>query len=146
MRFRTTLQLHGKSATGIEVPAAIVAGLGSSRKPAVRVTINGHTYRSTIASFGGVSMLPVSAEQRAAAGVRAGDDVEVAVELDQEPREVAVPPDLMEALNRDVVAREHFEALSYSHKRQHVLAIDAAKTAETRQRRVAKTVSVLRDG
>ena len=64
MRFRATLELGGKTATGISVPAEVVAALGSSKKPAVRVTINGYTYRSTVASVGGVFMLPVSAEVR----------------------------------------------------------------------------------
>ncbi len=146
MQFRATLLLEGKTATGIRVPAEIVASLGSSKKPAVRATINGHTYRSTVASLGGTFMLPVSAEQRALAGIAAGDEVEVALELDTEPREVTVPPDFAAALDRDADAQRNFATLSYSNKRRHVLAIEEAKTAETRQRRIAKSVETLREG
>jgi len=146
MRFRATIRLGGKTATGIQVPAEIMESLGSSRRPPVRVTINGHTYRSTVAVMGGQFMLPVSAEQRENAGVAAGDEVDVDIELDTEPREVTVPPDLAEALDGDADAKRFFDGLSYSHKRRHVLAIEDAKTAETRQRRVAKAVSMLREG
>ncbi|MGH9252444.1 MAG: YdeI/OmpD-associated family protein [Acidimicrobiales bacterium] len=146
MRFRATIRLGGKTATGIQVPAEIMESLGSSRRPPVRVTINGHTYRSTVAVMGGQFMLPVSAEQRTNAGVAAGDEVDVDIELDTEPREVTVPPDLAEALDGDADAKRFFDGLSYSHKRRHVLAVEDAKTAETRQRRVAKAVSMLREG
>lgn len=146
MQFRATIQLEGKTATGIRVPAAIVAGLGPSRKPPVRVTINGHTYRTTVASLGGVFMLPVSGEQRERVGVAAGDEVEVGIELDTEPRAVTVPPDLAGALDRDADARRRFDGLSYSNKLRHVLSVEGAKTAETRQRRIAKAIEALREG
>ena len=143
MRFRTTLQLHGKTATGIELPADLVAALGSGKRPPVRVTIGGHAYRSTIAPMGGVFLVGVSAENRAAAGVAAGDEIDVEIELDTEPREVIVPADFAEALDGDSKAKQQFDKLSYSHKRQHVLAIEEAKTAETRQRRIAKAITML---
>jgi len=146
MTFRATVELGGKTATGIEVPPEIVEGLGLGKRPAVRVTINGFTYRSTVAPMGGAFMLPLSAENREWAGVVAGDEVDVEVELDTEPREVAVPPDLAEALHDDVSAREAFNGLSYSNKRRLVLAIEDSKTVETRQRRIAKTITALREG
>lgn len=146
MKFHSVVQLGGKTATGIPVPEEVVTSLGSSKRPPVRVTINGHTYRSTLASRGGQFMLPISAENRASAGVAAGDEVEVDIELDTEPREVTVPPDLAEALERDVVAKRYFEGLSYSQKQRHVLPIEQAKTAETRQRRIDKALSMLREG
>lgn len=146
MRFRATLMLGGKTATGIAVPAAVVEALGAGKRPAVRVTINGHTYRSTVAPYGGAFMLPVSAEHREAAGLRAGDEVDVEVERDEEPRAVAVPADLQAALDRDAEAGRHFAALSYSNQRRHVLALDAAKSAETRQRRITKIVAELGGG
>ncbi|GLY65082.1 YdeI/OmpD-associated family protein [Amycolatopsis taiwanensis] len=142
MRFHATVQLNGKSATGIEVPPEIVAGLGSGKRPKVRVRLNDHTYRSSIGSMGGKSMIPVSAEVRAAAGVIAGDEVDVELTLDTEPRTVTVPDDLAAAL--DPATRRAFDALSYSEKRRYVLAIDGAKTDQTRQRRIAKTVDGLR--
>ena len=146
LNFRTTLLLAGKTATGFEVPAEVVAALGSSKKPAVLVTINGYTYRNTIATMGGVFMLGVSAEHRAGAGVAAGDTVEVTLALDTEPREVVVPDDLKAALKRDTQAQQSFDGLSYSNKRRHVLSIEDAKTAETRQRRIEKAVAMFRDG
>ena len=146
MRFRATVKLGGKTATGIEVPDEVVAGLGPSRRPAVRATIAGHTYRTSVASMGGVFMLPVSAEIRGITGVAAGDEVDVDLELDTEPREVAVPPDLAEALDREPEARRFFDGLAYSHRLRHVLAIDDAKTPETRQRRIDKAVAMLREG
>ena len=91
-------------------------------------------------------MLPVSAEVRAGAGVAAGDEVDVNIELDTEPREVTVPPDLADALNRDADARRFFDGLSYSNKRRIVLSVEEAKTAETRQKRIAKAVSMLHEG
>ncbi|HEY0402790.1 MAG TPA: YdeI/OmpD-associated family protein [Blastococcus sp.] len=146
MRFRTVVELGGKTATGLPVPAEVVAGLGAGKRPAVRVTVGPHTYRSTIAPRGGVFMLPLSAENRAGAGVAAGDEVEVAVELDDEPREVTVPGDLAAALAADHAARAEFGGLPYSHQLRHVLAIEGAKAAETRQRRVEKAVEMLRGG
>ena len=146
MTFRAVIELNGKTATGIEVPPEVVAGLGSGKKPAVSVTINGYTYRSTVATMGGRFLLPVSSEVRERAGVAAGDEIEVQVELDTAPREVEVPADLAAALDADAQAKRAFESLSYSNKRRFTLAIEEAKSAETRQRRVAKTVSDLREG
>jgi len=146
MKFRAIIQLSGKTATGIQVPAEVVAHLGSSKRPPVRVTINGHTYRSTIAPMGGVFMLPISAENRVLAHVSAGDEVEVEVETDTQPREVNVPPDFLEALDRDADARRFFDGLSSSNKQRIVLSIEGARTAETRLRRIAKAVSTLQEG
>lgn len=146
MRFRAVVQLNGKTATGIQVPPEVVASLGAGKRPSVRVTFNGYTYRSTVAPMGGAFMLPVSAEVRERASVAAGDEVDVDVEVDAEPREVNVPPDLAQALAGDADARRFFEGLSYSNQRRIVLSIDDAKTAETRQRRIAKAVSILREG
>ena len=113
MRFRAIIQLGGKNATGIPVPPEIVASLGSSKHPPVRVTIGDFTYRSSVASMNGVFMLPLSAERRVSAGVGAGDEVEVEITLDTEPREVEVPPDFAEALAQNVPAQQAFAALSY---------------------------------
>lgn len=144
MRFRTTVELGGKTATGMRVPDEVVQALGSGRKPAVTVTIGGHRYRSTVAARGGVFLLPLSAENRQAAAVQAGDEVEVDVELDTAPREVVVPPDLAGAIAGDPLAAQRFETLPYSHRQRWVLSVEGAKTAETRQRRIDKAVSTLR--
>jgi hypothetical protein len=146
MKFRAKIELAGKTATGIEVPAAVVAKMGSSRKPAVRVTINGYTYRSTVATMGGRFMVGISAQVREAAGVAAGQNVDVGIELDTAPREVTVPADFARALSRDAAAKRFFEGLSFSNKQRIVISIEAAKAPETRERRLAKAVSSLRDG
>lgn len=146
MRFRATVELGGKTATGIEVPEDVVTGLGQGRRPKVTVTIRGYTYRSSVAPMGGRFMLPVSAEVRDGAGVAAGDEIDVDIEPDTEPREIEVPVDLANALDRDAEARRVFHGLSYSRKQRLVLPIEAAKTAETRQRRVARAIETLRAG
>jgi bifunctional DNA-binding transcriptional regulator/antitoxin component of YhaV-PrlF toxin-antitoxin module len=146
MRFRTTLELGGKTATGMRVPEEVVTALGPGKRPPVRVTINGYTYRSTVASYGGAFMLPVSAEVRQHAGIAAGDELEVEIEPDTEPREVELPPDFAAALERDAGAKQFFDGLSYSNKRRIVLSIEDAKTDETRRRRIDKAISTLREG
>lgn len=142
-RFRTTVERNGKTATGVVVPEDIVRSLGTGRHPKVRATINGYTYRSSVASMGGRYLLGVSAEVRAAAGVAAGDEVVVDLEVDTEVREVTIPPDFGDALDRATGARRRFDGLSYSAQLRHVLSIDGAKTDETRQRRIAKSVDEL---
>jgi hypothetical protein len=144
MKFRALIEGAGKTAAGIEVPAEVVAALGQSKRPPVRVTINGYTYRSTVAVLGGRFMLGVSNEVRASAGVAAGDEVEVEMELDTAPREVTVPPELAKVLAGDPAARTAFDALSYSKQRLLVDPVANAKTAETRERNIAKALSSLR--
>lgn len=146
MRFRATIELHGKSATGFQVPDDVVTALGAGRRPPVRVAIGGHTYRSTVASMGGRFMVGVSAQNRTAAAVAAGDEVDVDLELDTEPREVAVPEDLSAVLDGEPEARRFFDGLSYSRKQWFVLRIEQAKKTETRHRRVAEALTMLREG
>ena len=144
--FRTTILQAGKTATGIEVPEAIVNALGSGKRAKVRVTINGYTYRSSVAPLGGVYMIGVSEDVRREARVAGGDEVEVDLELDTAPREVEVPADLAAALDAEPAARATFEGLSYSNKSWHTSQVEGAKTDETRQRRIAKSVEILREG
>jgi hypothetical protein len=146
MRFRTTIVQSGKNTTGIQVPDEVVESLGSGKRPAVRVTVNGYSYRSTVASMGGVFMVSLSAEHRAGAGVGGGDEVEVDLELDSAPREVTVPPELVAALDAEPAARATFDGLSYSNKSWHVLQVTGAKTEETRRRRIARSVEALKQG
>jgi hypothetical protein len=145
-RFRTTVALGGKTATGFEVPPAVVEALGKGKKPPVRVTIGRHTYRSTVAVMGGDYFLPLSAENRTAAGVAAGDEIDVEVELDQAPRVIEVPPDLAEALATAPEARSFFDSISYSKQRWFTESVTGAKKPETRQRRVEKAIEMLREG
>ena len=144
MKFRTTLLKAGKTATGIQIPADVMTKLGPSKRPPVRVTINGHTYRSTVAVMGGKFLVGVSAENREKAKVAGGYSIVADIELDTQPREVTVPIDLAKALARDKTLKQAFDGLSYTHRKEHVRSIEEAKTAETRQRRIAKTISKLK--
>ncbi len=146
MRFRTTILQDGKTATGIQVPDEIVEALGAGKRAPVSITINGFTYRTTLAVLGGVSMASLSAANRSGAGVAGGDEVEVDIGHDTAPREVAVPADLAAALDAEPAARRTFDALSNSNKGWHVSSVEGAKTDKTRQRRIAKSVETLREG
>ena len=143
MRFRAELQLDGKTATGITVPPEVLDGLGGGKRPAVRVTINGHTYPSTIGTMNGVAKIPVSGAVRAAANINAGDVLEVEVETDHTSRTVTVPDDLAAALVGDPDSRAFFDGLSYSRTHAYVSWIEQAKKRETRQSRVTQTVALL---
>ena len=146
MSFRTVVELGGKTATGLVVPDEVVAALGAGKRPAVRVTVGDHTYRTTVASMGGRFLVPLSAENRTAAGVAAGEEVDVELVLDEAPREVAAPPDLLAALADDEPARTTFDALAPSHRKEWVRWIEEAKKAETRTARVSRTVASLHEG
>ncbi len=144
MMFRGTVELGGKRATGIPVPDEVVKALGQGSRPAVLVTLGHHTYRTTVAKMGGRFLVPLSAENRNAAGVAAGDDVEVGIEVDASAREVTVPVDLEGALSAETGAREFFDALAYSHRKEWVRWIEGAKKSETRASRLTATVQAMR--
>ncbi len=144
MQFRSTVVLGGRTATGIQVPDDVVTALGSGKRPPVVVTVGGHTYRTTVAPMGGSYWVPLAAEHREAAGVQAGRQVDVSVELDTAPREVPVPDDLATAM--DDAARTAFDALAYSHRKEWVRWVEEAKKPETRAARITKTVESLRAG
>jgi antitoxin component of MazEF toxin-antitoxin module len=146
MKFTAIVDQKGKTATGVRVPDERVASLGQGKRPPVRVTINGYTYRSTVAVMGGVFLLRISADVREKASLAAGDKVEVDIELDTQVRVVPVPADFKKLLDRNAVARRAFEGLSNSRKQQLVLPIEGAKTPETRQRRIDKALAILREG
>lgn len=146
MKFKTVVELGGKTATGFQVPPEVVERLGASKKPAVSVTIGKHTYRSTVAVMGGLFYLPLSAENRTAAGVAAGDSITVNVELDTAPRTVEVPADFAKALKAAPAARTFYDTLSPSLKGYHVGQVEGTKTPETRQRRIEKAVALFLEG
>jgi len=146
MRFKTTLELAGKTATGFRVPRDVVEGLGKGKRPPVVVTINGYSYRNTVAVYGDEYLIGVAAEHRGPAGVQAGDEVWVDLELDTAPREVDVPADLAAALTACPEAKGAFDSLSYSNRRRITLSVEEAKTAETRQRRIEKAIAQLQEG
>ena len=140
MKFRTTLwQDKTRNVVGIIIPAEVVEGLGSGQRPPITVTINGYTYRNTVASMGGKYMVGVAAEHRAKAGVEGGETVDVEIELDTAPREVVLPADFRQAL-RAADALKRFEELAYTYRKEHVRAVEEAKTAETRARRIERAV------
>ncbi|NYK09726.1 YdeI/OmpD-associated family protein [Leifsonia naganoensis] len=143
MTFRAVLQLDGATATGIVVPPEVVEALGGGGRIPVRATVAGVEYPSTIAMRAGQAKLPVSADIRTRAGIAAGDDVEVDLVRDDQPRTVEVPEDLAAALAAVPGSRERFDALSVSNRKRHVLAVEGAKAAETRARRVAKVLEEL---
>lgn len=143
-RFRTTLMSGGGNATGLVIPDGVVETLGQGKRLPVRVTINGYTYRNTVAVYGGQYMIGVAAEHRAKAGIAAGDVIEVELALDTEPRVVVMPPDLAEALAPHAGARERFEKLSYTNQKEMVRSIEDAKADATRLRRIEKAVETLR--
>ncbi len=146
MRIRAKVHKGGKNTTGIEVPEEVLTALGSGRRPAVKVTINGYTYRSTVGTHDGRPMISLSADNGAKAGVEGGDEVDVDIELDTAPRVVEVPAELAAALDAEPAARATFDKLSNSNKSWHVLQLTGAKTEETKQRRIAKSVATLKEG
>jgi hypothetical protein len=142
--FTTTILKDGeRNATGLKVPPEVVAALGAGKRPVVKVSLNGYTYQTTVAVMGGVFMLPLSAENRQAAGVKAGDTLEVMLELITEPRTVEIPFDLSAALLQTHGAAAAFDALAYSVRKEYVRQVESAKAQETRERRIAGIVAKL---
>ena len=146
MKFTATVQLAGRTTTGVTVPPEIVDALGAGRRPKVWVTIGDHTFRNSVAPMNGSYLLGINADVRQQTGVAAGDTIEIGLQVDTEPREVTVPADLAAALDREPDARRCFDQLSYSNQRWHVLSIEGAKTDTTRQRRIDKSVALLAAG
>ena len=146
MKFKAILELGGKTATGIEVPPDVVEALGAGKRPPVSVTIGEYTYRSTVAVMDGRYMLPVSAEHREAAGIKAGDEIDVEVELNTAPREVNLPPDFAAALDAEPEARRFFEGLSNSLQRFWVDNVQGAKAEQTRRRRIEGAIAKFLEG
>ena len=143
--FKANMHQTGNN-VGIEVPEAIVEKLGAGKRPKVKVTVNGYTYRNSIASMGGRFLISVSAEVRKHTGIKGGEKLDVTLELDTEPREVALPEDFKKSLHRNAAARTFFESLSYSAQQRYVLPIGQAKTEDTRNRRIEKAIADLEAG
>lgn len=144
MEFRTTVELGGRTATGLRVPDEVVEALGAGRRPPVVVTVDDYTYRTTVAPMGGAYFVPLAPEHREAAGVQPNDEVAVRLRLDTAPREVTVPDDLAAAF--DEPGRATFDALAYSHRQEWVRWIEEAAKPGTRAARIEKTVESLRAG
>ena len=144
--FRATIQQTGKTTCGIEVPEAVITGLGGSKRPAVVVTLDHYTYRNSVAPMGGGWWVGVSAEHREASGLKAGDEVQVTLELDTAPRVLEVPPELAAALDADPVAKAFFDGLSYSNRSVFTLNVAGTNNPETKARRVEQAITKMREG
>ncbi|WP_371614224.1 YdeI/OmpD-associated family protein [Streptomyces sp. NBC_00454] len=143
MKFRAHVE-PPEPMRGLEVPPEVVAALGAGARPPVTITINGHSWKSRIALLRGRHLLGLSNANRQAAGIATGDEVEIELDLDTEPRVVVEPADFTQALDEDPAARAAYDNLAYSHKREHVRAIESAKKPDTRQRRIEKAIATLR--
>lgn len=142
-RFKVVLEkAEDSEACGICIPFDVKALFGRSRVP-VRGTINGFPYRSTVVPMGGHFLMAVNSAMREGAGIKAGEVVEVFMETDEEPRVVTPPEDLSKALEANAAAKAAWERLSYTHRKEFVLAIEDAKKPETRARRIQKTLAEL---
>jgi Bacteriocin-protection, YdeI or OmpD-Associated/Domain of unknown function (DUF1905) len=146
MKLTAELEATGGNTTGFRVPDEFVAELGGGGRPKIVATVNGYQWRSSIARMGGEYWLGVSAANRSGAGVQAGDVLDVDVVLDTGVREVEMPEDLARALAADPAAQAFWDKLSFSNKRYHVEQITGAKTEQTRERRVAKSVQLMSQG
>lgn len=142
VEYRTTMHLVGRN-TGIPVPPEVLEALGGGKRPAVAVAVNGYEYRSTVGAMGGKALIPFSSAHRAESGIAGGDDLTVVLALDTASRETPVPEDLAAALNAAAV-QEAFDGLAPSRRKAHIVAVEGAKTPETRARRVAAVVDSLR--
>lgn len=141
--FKTQIQQTGNN-TGIEVPEKNVMQLGTSKKPAVMVSVSGYTYHSTVAVMGEKYMIPLSKAHREASGLKGGDKVDVTLELETTPRSIEVPKYLAEALAKAGL-RESFDASAPSKRKEFVRQVEEAKSQETRERRVEKVIAGLRE-
>jgi len=126
----------------VELPFDVRQEFGTAR-PRVKVSINGHSYRSTVCVYGSTYLVPVRKDRQEAAGVKPGDVVKVTVAPDAEERTVELPPDLKAALSQNASAKARWEKLSFTHKKEVTESILEAKKAETRTRRLQKTLEML---
>jgi len=146
LRFTATLEARGRAAAVVlDEDQVAVLGEGAKRFPVVAV-VNGYSWRTTVTRMGGEFLLGLNRRVREQAGVEAGDTVQVELELDKEPRDVEVPKPLADALADNPEARAEFERLSYTNRKEYVRWVAEARRGETRERRVAEAVELLRQG
>jgi Bacteriocin-protection, YdeI or OmpD-Associated/Domain of unknown function (DUF1905) len=145
MKFKTKIVQSGNN-TGIHVPDEIIEKMGAGKKPSVVITLKKYTYRNTVAVMGDKYMVSLSAEHRKNANVSGGEELEVTIALDTEPRTVELPEEFQKVLNKNTAAKRNFEALSPSKKKYLVLDITSAKTEDTKLRRIEKAINSLMQG
>lgn len=143
--FDTTVTSAGNN-TGIVVPDEVIERLGAGRRPAVIINVNGYEYRNTVGIMGGKHMLSISAAIRKETGLKGGDAIHVILATANVPREVDMPSEFEEALSAEPTLSAFFSTLSNSLQRYHVDNINAAKSADTRQRRIERAIALFRDG
>ncbi|MBV9208052.1 MAG: DUF1905 domain-containing protein [Actinobacteria bacterium] len=144
--FRTQLQPRGPAAAVVLDDAQVAAvGEGPKRFPVV-ATVNGYTWRTSVARMGGEFLLGLNREVRQGAGVQAGDEVDVTIELDSAPRDVEVPEALAAALAADPQAKAAFDGMAFTHRKEYARWVSEAKREQTRQRRVQQALEMLRSG
>ena len=144
-RFETQIPEGEGARPVVEVPFDVKKRFGKARAP-VKLRVRGTEVRTTVAVYGGRYYVGFNKDVREQAGIRPGDSVAVEIELDEEPREVEVPPELARALDADPEAKAAFDRLSYTHRREYAEWIADAKREETRERRLEKAVAMLREG
>ena len=145
-KFKTTILTAGKTATGIRIPDEIIESFNAGKMPRVKITLNGYTYRSTVAVMKEKYMVGVSADVRKASGVKGGDTLAIEIELDTEERKVELPEDFKKLLDKNLNAKNFFQTLPYSKQKNHVTLIEQARTEETRQKRIEKSIANLAAG
>lgn len=145
MKFKTEIFTGGGNTAGFWIPEEVVMSFGKGKKFPVVVTINGYTYRNTVASYDSKFAIGLSMEHREKSGLKVGDKVEVDLEYDDKPRVVEVPAELQAELEKDRKAQEFFNSLSNSHKKQYTLWIEGTKNPETKARRVAQAIEMLKE-
>ena len=141
IKFQTILLQFGNN-TGIQVPEEVIEKFGGGKRPLVNVTVNQYSYRSAIATMDGKFMISFSSDHRNASGIQGGDEVDVTLSLDLEPRTVEIPKDLEAALIK-ANALDEFQKSAPSMKKEYVRQVESAKSQETRERRIAKIVEKL---
>ena len=146
MLIKTSLQPRGPAAAVVLTDEQVQALGASTKTPPVRVTVNGHSFAGRVGRMAGENLIGFNKAVRQACGVEPGDEVDVEIVLDEAPREVEVPPELAAALERDADARARFDALAYTHRKEYARWVAEAKREETRSRRVAETLTRLREG
>jgi Bacteriocin-protection, YdeI or OmpD-Associated/Domain of unknown function (DUF1905) len=146
LRIRATLEPRGPAGAVVLTDEQVAVIGAGAKTPPVRVTVNGHTFSGRIGRMGGESLLGFSRAVREAAGVTLGQELELEIVLDATPREVEPPAALAAAFERDRVARDAFDELAHSHRKEFVRWVAEAKRPDTRERRVAKTLQMLHDG
>jgi hypothetical protein len=144
VRFQTEMTRTGANTTGVVVPGELITQLGAGARPAVIARINHYSYRTTVGVMRGCSMLPFSAQHREASGIVGGDQIEVELSLDKQPRTVEIPEDLAQALAAERGLAAAFDTLAPSRRKANVENVVTAKSAETRARRIAAIVDRLR--